>query len=265
MLDYTIHNAAKNQENLVLIHGFGGSSNIFYKQFDAYKEHFNVITINLPGHGHSPDILSYSKEFSIKLVTREVLRTLNALGIWRAHFVGVSLGSIIIHQLLQENPDRVKSVVLVGAVTRFNFSSKALLLLGKLIKGFTPHLWIYSFFAQIMMPKENHRKSREIFIKEAIKMKKSDFLGWYDIFWSIEESYQDVKSNAPHVPKLYVSGREDHLFLGPLIKDIENDHQANLVVLEKCGHVCNIESPKEFNEISVGFLLEQQEQQSQAN
>ncbi|MFC0560209.1 alpha/beta fold hydrolase [Halalkalibacter alkalisediminis] len=265
MLDYKIHNREKDQEDLVLIHGLGGNSSIFYKQFKHYKKEFNVITIELPGHGKSPDLHTYMEEFSYQVAAREVLTTLNSLGIKQAHFVGVSLGTIIIHYLLQDAPERVKSAVLAGTVTRFTPFSKGLLLLGKAIKDFTPYIWIYRLFARIMMPKSNHKQSRIIFIKEAIKMKRSNFLGWYDTCYSVEESYKDVQRIASGIPKLYVSGSEDHLFIGPLKEDIENDPNATLVVIEKCGHVCNLERAKEFNDLSLTFLLEQQEPMKQAN
>jgi pimeloyl-ACP methyl ester carboxylesterase len=265
MLDFKIHNKVEGQEDLVLIHGLGGNSSIFYKQFKEYKKQFNVITIELPGHGKSPDLHTYLEGFSYKVAAKEVVKTLNSLGIKKAHFVGVSLGTIIIHYLLQDAPDRVKSSVLAGTVTRFTPFSKVLLLLGKAIKDFTPYMWIYSLFAHIMMPKSNHRQSRVTFIKEAMKMKRSNFLGWYDTCYTIEQSYVDVQRTASDIPKLYVSGSEDHLFIGPLKEDIDNDPNATFVVIEKCGHVCNLERPKEFNEISLRFLLEQQEPMRQAN
>jgi pimeloyl-ACP methyl ester carboxylesterase len=265
MLDFKIHNKVEGQEDLVLIHGLGGNSSIFYKQFKQYKTQFNVITIELPGHGKSPDLHTYLEGFSSKVAAREVVKTLNLVGINKAHFVGVSLGTIIIHSLLQDAPHRVKSAVLAGALTRFTPYSKFLLFLGTAIKGFTPYMWIYSLFAHIMMPKSNHKQSRVTFIKEAMKMKRNNFLGWYDTCYTIEQSYVDVQRTASDVPKLYISGSEDHLFLGPLKEDIENDQNASLVVIEKCGHVCNLENPKEFNEISLRFLLKQQEPMRQAN
>ena len=265
MLDYKIHNREKDQEDLVLIHGFGGNSSIFYKQLKQYKKQFNVITIELPGHGKSPDLHTYLEGFSYQVAAKEVIKTLNSLGIKQAHFVGVSLGTIIIHYLLQDAPDRVKSAVLAGTVTRFTPFSKVLLFTGKAIKNFTPYIWIYRLFARIMMPKSNHTQARITFINEAMKMKRRNFLGWYDTCFTIEDSYKNVQRTASNIPKLYVSGSEDHLFIGPLKEDIKNDPNANLAIIEKCGHVCNLERAKVFNDLSLNFLLDQQEPMRQAN
>ncbi|WP_100374147.1 alpha/beta fold hydrolase [Bacillus sp. FJAT-45037] len=259
MLDYTIHQRDRNLEDVVLVHGFGGTSKIFRLQMKSYMEHFNVITIELPGHGESPDIDAYDEAFTWKLVTDEVEKTLDKIGIKKAHFVGVSLGTIIIHQLMQQAPERVKSTVMAGCVTKFTFSAKILLNIGKLIKPFTPHLWIYKLFAQIMMPKENHKKSRDIFIREAVKMKRKNFMGYYNAVQKVEMAYEYVQDYAAHVKKLYVSGSEDHFFIEALKEDIESDPNAQMVTFEKCGHLCNIERSRNFNEVSVNFLLEQVE------
>ncbi|MDV2683010.1 alpha/beta hydrolase [Alkalihalophilus lindianensis] len=259
MLDYTIHKKDSSLEDVVFIHGFGGNSKIFNLQLKSYKEHFNVITIELPGHGESADVDSYKESFSWQLAAREVVKTLEQLGVKKAHFVGVSLGTIIIHQILQDTPARVKSVVMAGTVTRFNLTSKALLTFGKLIKPFTPHLWIYKLFAQIMMPKANHKKSRDSFIREAVKMKRKNFMGWYDAVQTIETTYTKVQEKASHIKKLYISGSEDHFFIDTLKDDIKTDPNAQMIIFEKCGHLCNIEKYRKFNEVSVSFLLDQVE------
>ncbi|RPF56112.1 alpha/beta fold hydrolase [Aquisalibacillus elongatus] len=265
MLDYKIHNYIDGQDELVLIHGLGGNSNIFYKQLKSFKRHYNVITVELPGHGNSPDINSYTEDFSSQLAAQEVIKTLDSIGIHKAHFVGVSLGTIIIHDILKSAPEKVQSAILAGTVTRFTPFSKFLLALGTMVKDFTPYMWIYRLFARIMMPRSNHKESRLTFVKEAMKMKRTNFLGWYDLCHKIEKSIEHVHHFAPDTPKLYVSGNEDHLFLNPLTKDIKKDLNAKLVVINSCGHVCNIEKAKQFNEISLEFLSEQQSVLSQAN
>ncbi|MCP3030077.1 alpha/beta hydrolase [Halobacillus sp. A1] len=254
MLEYKVYSRVNGNEDLVLLHGIGGNSNIFYKQLKYYREHFNVITIHLPGHGNSPSLENYGKDFSQSLVAKEVLKTLDFLKIEKAHFVGISLGSVILHYIMKLNPERVASAVLSGAITRFNLFSKFLLLVGRTIKSITPHLWIYYLFAHIIMPKANHKKSRDIFIKEAKKMKREDFIGWFNSVNKVAQSYDLVPKIAGKIPKLYVSGSEDHLFIENLQKDIKQDLNAKMKIIERCGHVCNIERYKEFNRITIDFL-----------
>ena len=256
MLDYKYYLSENTITNeiIVLLHGIGGNSRIFYKQIDEFKRDFNVLAIDLPGHGKSSNINEYKEKFSYDLVVNEIEKTMDKLSIKKAHFVGISLGSIVIHQILQKSPGRVKSAVLGGTITGFSFFPNMLLALGNLVKSFTPHIWLYSLIAHIMMPKANHRKSRNVFIKEAAKMKRDNFLGWLKIIPKAHMTYKRVQLKSSHIPKLYISGEEDHLFVRRLLKDIAGDKNAEITILNECGHVCNIEKAAEFNEASLNFI-----------
>jgi pimeloyl-ACP methyl ester carboxylesterase len=56
------------------------------------------------------------------------------------------------------------------------------------------------------------------------------------------------------IQSLYVMGEEDHLFLPSIKKITENQKNAMLHVIEKCGHVVNVEQPNIFNTQSIAFL-----------
>ncbi|WP_255437495.1 alpha/beta fold hydrolase [Thalassobacillus sp. CUG 92003] len=254
MLEYKIHSNVASNDHLILIHGMGGNSNIFYRQIKDYSKHFNVITLHLPGHGNSPSLESYTDGFSYTVVAQEIVKTMDHLNIERAHFLGVSLGTVILHHLLKERPERVQSVILAATITRFTFISKFLFQIGKMIKSITPHTWIYKLFAHIIMPKPNHKKSRDIFIREAQKMRREDFIGWFKTFGKVKTSYDEVIKHAKDIPKLYISGREDHLFLNSVKEDIKKDKNAVMRIIEKCGHVCNIEGYQKFNDITLDFF-----------
>ena len=258
MLDYKYYTAenAPTKETIILLHGIGGNSKIFYKQIDEFKKDYNLLAIDLPGHGKSPDIDSYHENFSFDLVVNEIKKTMDHLVIKKGHFVGISLGSIIIHNILQKAPERVTSAVLGGAVTGFNLLSNILLVMGKAVKKVAPHMWLYSLFANIMMPKKNHKKSRNIFIKEAKKMKRANFFSWFGIIPKAKSTYKNVQIKSKNIPKLYISGEEDHLFVKRLLIDVKGDNNAEIMLLKQCGHVCNIEKPLEFNEAALDFIKE---------
>ena len=59
------------------------------------------------------------------------------------------------------------------------------------------------------------------------------------------------------IPILYTMGKEDYLFLGP-VKEMVNQHKNSLLLtIQKCGHVCNVESPELFNQHSLEFIGQQ--------
>ncbi|MDT9024111.1 MULTISPECIES: alpha/beta fold hydrolase [Rossellomorea] len=257
MLEYNVHQGV-GKEYVVFLHGIGGNSRIFGKQLDIFKKSYNVITIHLPGHGESPSVESYNEKFTIDLNVREVLKVLDHLKVERAHFIGISLGSVLIHALLQTAPNRVKSAVLGGGITRFNLLSNTLLKIGDAVKNIIPFMWLYKIFAYIMMPKSNHKVSRKLFIREAKKMNRNDFLGWYRLTPYVKSTYASVQERASHIPKLYISGKEDHLFVQSLDQDTKGDPSATKVFIEDCGHVCNVEKPREFNRLALDFIYKNQ-------
>lgn len=253
MLDYRLYKG-HGSEYIVLLHGIGGNSNIFYKQLKPFLKKYNIVAINMPGHGASPDIDSYNYRLSFDMIVKEILHTLDHLAIRKAHFIGISLGSIIVHHLLQTKPERVRSAVLGGAITRLNLFAKSLIKLAWMIRNFIPFMWLYRILAWILMPRDNHKGSRRFFIQEAYKMKRKNFLAWYPLAGDVKTTYSKVQEKSADVPKLYISGAEDHMFVRELAKDLHGDESSELVILEQCGHVCNIEKAEEFNQLSLEFM-----------
>ncbi len=106
-----------SQEWVVFVHGAGGSSSIWFKQIKAYKQHFNLLLVDLRGHGKSNQLLKelISNRYTFGAVTQDILKVLDHLKIHSAHFVGMSLGTIIVRNLAELAGERVKSMVLGGA------------------------------------------------------------------------------------------------------------------------------------------------------
>ena len=156
---------------ITFIHGAGGSSTIWHKQVKVLKEHFNLLLIDLRGHGMSND-LPVNNDYSLNVVVDEVVEVIQYLNIKKFHFIGVSLGTIIITKISDLHPKIVDKVILSGAITSFSTRTLFLLRTAQAIKGFTPNIILYRLFALIIMPSKEHRVSRRVFINEAKKDKK---------------------------------------------------------------------------------------------
>ena len=256
MLYYKKYNSSKDKDWVVFIHGAGGSSSIWFSQLRDFKKHFNVLLIDLRGHGKSKDLLQkyYEEDYSFEFISQDVVDVLDHLEFDKAHFIGVSLGTIIIRTLGEIAPDRVKSAVLCGAITRLNIRSRILVFLGHTFKRFIPYMWLYKFFAWIIMPKKRHAKSRNLFIREAKKLYQKEFLRWFKLTNEVNPLLRYFKEREVKSPMLYVMGSEDHMFLPP-VKSIVKEHtNSTLKVIDNCGHVCNVERPGAFNRVSIEYL-----------
>lgn len=253
---YKKYERSEDKDWVVFIHGAGGSSSIWFQQLKAFKKFFNVLLVDLRGHGKSKDALQkyYDREYTFDDISRDVLEVLDHLEIKKAHFVGVSLGTIIIRNLNDLEPERVKSAILCGAITRLNIRSRFLVSMGNLFKRVVPYMWLYKLFAWIIMPRKRHAKARNLFIREAKKLYQKEFLRWFKLTNSVNPLLRYFKEKESTTPMLYVMGDEDHMFLPPVRKIVADHEMACLEVIDNCGHVCNVEKPKDFNEVSLGFL-----------
>ncbi|MCG7497264.1 alpha/beta hydrolase [Vibrio sp. Of7-15] len=245
-----------SQDWVVFVHGAGGSSSIWFKQIKAYKKHFNLLLLDLRGHGKSNQVLKeiLSNPYTFKVVTTDILKVLDHLKIQSAHFVGISLGTILIRNLAELAPERVKSMVLGGAVTRLDVRSQVLVKLGDWCKHIIPYMWLYRLFAYIMMPKKAQRESRHLFIREAKKLCQKEFKRWFKLAADVNPLMKYFKEREVSIPTLYLMGENDYMFIKP-VKDMVALHQKSyLTEFRDCGHVCNVEKPDEFNHHSIEFI-----------
>ncbi len=229
---------------------------MWYKQIKDFKEQFNLLLIDLRGHGKSTNLPQaiYQKEYTFEDVTRDIIEVLDHLKMPPAHFMGVSLGTIIARQLAEMEPWRVKSLVLAGAVTRLNIKSRVLVFLGNTFKKVIPYMWLYRLFAYIILPRKQHSESRNLFIREAKKLCQKEFIRWFKLTKDINPLLRYFKEVDIRIPTLYVMGDQDVMFLEPVIQIVKEHRNAMLQVLEHCGHVVNVERPQEFNKLSMAFL-----------
>ena len=243
---------------VVFIHGAGGSSSIWFRQLKDYQENFNVLLVDLRGHGKSKEMSTmkkyYKEKYSFKTVSKDVLEAVRENNIEKAHFVGVSLGTIIIRTIAEMEPDIVKSAVMCGAITRLDIRSRVLVWLGHTFKKIVPFIWLYKLFAWVIMPKKNHEESRSLFVQDAKNLARKEFLKWFKLTYDVNPLLRYFKEKEMEPPTLYIMGEEDHMFLPPVKKMVEEFERSELEIVAGSGHVVNIDNPKMFNEISIAFL-----------
>ncbi len=250
-MNYKIYNNNSN-EWVLLIHGLGGSINTWKYQIKDLNE-YNVIAVDLEGHGGS------SFEKRKRLLTRsasEIYDVLEKENIGKVHVIALSLGTLVAMEFAYLYKDKVKSIVLAGFVLNMNIGCKSLLAFLEGIKYIIPKRVFYPLFANLMMPCRNHKKSRNFFIRESIKMRSSAFRMWLsELFrtqFKLKEYLITIKENK--LPVLFISGKQDYLFVNSVKRTQKKISDATLCFIEKCGHVCSIEKHNEFNGLVVNFL-----------
>ncbi|HEX7240407.1 MAG TPA: alpha/beta hydrolase [Longimicrobiaceae bacterium] len=256
MLHHKTFVLGPEHEWVVFVHGAGGSSTIWYRQLREFRKHFNLLLVDLRGHGESQDVVRPRGEepYTFREVSEDILEVLDHLEIASAHFVGISLGTIVIRDLGEAAPERIRSMVLGGAITRLTLRSRFLVRAGTLVRRFVPFMWLYRLFAWIIMPKKRHEKSRLLFVNEARKVARKEFLRWWRLTQEVNPLLRFFEEKELPIPTLYLMGEEDHMFLPPVRRIVSRHRSSTLRVLEDCGHVCNVDQADLFNRLSIDFF-----------
>ncbi len=97
--------------NVVLVHGFLGSSKIFEPLTEHLLHRFCVTTIDLPGFGRSHDI---PVPPTVEELSRLVAATIDSSGLKRCAILGHSLGAWIALEISLQQPDLLDRMVLYG-------------------------------------------------------------------------------------------------------------------------------------------------------
>ena len=254
MLFHKIFSHKSSKTWVVFVHGAGGSNAVWFRQLRDFKKHFNVLLIDLRGHGKSKANYSEEELYKFEEIAHDVIKTMDHLKIEKAHFVGISLGCIVIRAIDKLAPGRAASIILGGAVVQFNKRINVLVSMAKLLNSILPYMWLYKLNAWILIPSKQHAQSRNLFIREAIKLGEKEFKKWLNMSDEIRRSLKEFLIKEASAPVLYLMGERDHMFL-PMVTDLVKKHfNSKLEVINNSGHVCNLDQPDVFNERSIHFI-----------
>ena len=255
MIKYRKHIHPTSNEWITFLHGAGASSAIWYKQIRFFADRYNVLLIDLRGHGESKQsIISDVKcKYTFPEITKDVIEVLEFEKIEKSHFAGISLGTIIIRQIAETCPEKVISMIMGGAVLEFNMRAKILLFFGNIIKSVVPYLFLYKIFAFAIMPK--HKKTRNLFINEASKIYNNELRRLFTLTIGINAVFKFFRKTELPIPTIYLMGEDDYMFLSTIKKLMQNHTRySQLVIVPNSGHVVNIDNPEFFNNQTLIFL-----------
>ncbi len=241
---------------LLLIHGAGGSTRTWKKQKDALSAAYNLLIVDLPGHGQSKHRQTISqRNYDFDIISNKVWEVVDHLKIRNVHLLGVSLGAIIAMKMRILRPVNVVSVVLAGAIVRLDTKMKVIASLSLKLAEVFGFERLYKFVAWLVLPKKNHKKSREIFIRESKHLTDSEFRRWTGMYGKcLNDTLKQIYEAVSEIPTLLIMGEQDHFFLKQAKKYVNLHKNVHMKIVEKCGHIVNLEKAERFNEICLQYL-----------
>ncbi len=97
---------------VLLIHGLGGSSNVWGAQAPALSRFFRIIVPDLRGAGRS----AARDGINVTTMVADLVELLDRLAITQAHTIGHSFGSVLAQHLAVNHPTRVGRLGLIGPI-----------------------------------------------------------------------------------------------------------------------------------------------------
>jgi pimeloyl-ACP methyl ester carboxylesterase len=235
---------------VVMIHGLGGTSNLFQPQMEALRGH-KVVRIDLPGSGRSPPPAG---EASLRGFAEAVIGLTGLLGIGRAHYVGHSLGTIVCQQIAAAQPSAARSLVLFGALaepaeaTRAGLKARAELARREGMAGIADQIVQNALSAATRA----NEPAAVAFVRESLMRQNPE---GYARTCEALAAAEAVDARLIGAPTLLVTGDADTVNPVSVARDLAGRIRgARLVTVDRGGHWLTVEKPAECNRCIAEFV-----------
>ena len=236
---------------LILIHGFLGSSKMWEPQINFFKNHFRVITPDLPGFGKSNKAKSHN---SIQSIANLLMDCLEEKKIDKFYLLGHSMGGMIVQEMAKEYGNKIVKLICYSTgprgemperfesvdQSRENLKKKGLEILAKNI-------------AKTWFVRKENAKYFDICIeagKQTSTKAADDALIAFKN-WNGVDTLKNIKNET-----LIVWGDQDKSYNLEQIKTLEKSiKKSKLVIFKNCAHNVHLEQPDQFNNTIKNFLL----------
>ena len=248
------HTISHKKPVMVMLHGLGGGYANWYGQIHALKVPYDLLLIELPSHGRSPVLMS-EMEISYDALVEKILEVVDHLGIKKAHYAGVSLGTMLVKYIVLNHPERVDKYVLAGPIGDFTFVLRTAINFVRHLFPIAPLEFILRLVALVVMPYKISKYGRDVFLACARKLAKKEFIAWCKLltkFKDIQRTFQQTMGDEPN--GLYLVGALDHDFIPMLTRD--NNRVKNSFFIPDAGHICIADQANAVNRHIISFIGE---------
>ncbi len=245
-------------EPIVWISGTGNSGRIWEEhQIPRFSPGHRCITFDLRGTGESD---SPDEPYGVEDFANDVIGLTEHLGLGSAHFVGMSLGSVIVQQLAITRPDLVRSAILLATWSstrrehhiRRWFEAR----LGALEEGPLPVFRRFAFImwapSMVDFHSEEIARLEENFAASAASQPVRAYVNHFKADLAVDTM---DRLEAITCPTLVVYGKEDLITL-PWYNQAVADRirDSKIVEIDGAGHYAFLERPQAVNDAIAEFL-----------
>jgi pimeloyl-ACP methyl ester carboxylesterase len=242
---------------VLLIHGLGSSQLDWSRQVPVLARTHHVVTYDQRGHGASSHPL---RAFTMRDLALDAAVLIRRLGLARCHVVGLSLGGMVAFQLAVDEPELVRSLVIVNSgpeVVPRTLKERWTLLLRRALSRVLPMRSLAAMIVGRLFPHPEQQALRTEFVerfagnhKPSYRKAMAAIIGW---------SVSDRIGTVTH-PVLVVTGDRDYTTVDRKRQYVDRLPRATLAVVENSGHATPIDQASAFNELVLRFLADVDEE-----
>jgi 3-oxoadipate enol-lactonase len=248
---YSFHYYASGSvanELIIFLHPAFADHRIFDTQIDYFAANYRVITLDMPGHG-----LSQTGKAKIDHAIHHIHSIMENERYNKAHFVGVSMGSLIAQYFALHYTEKVQSLTVLGGYdinadnTELNKAQRS-----ENIKWIVKALFSMNSFRRYVARVSVNRPEQQAKIYEMAKLfTRKSFLAMSGLA-NVVKHRVDVVLNYPF---LILTGEKDLELAIRMSKKwhLENP-SSEFHLIKNAGHCANMDDPEAFNGILMKFV-----------
>ncbi len=249
-----ICDSEKGEHCVVLLHGYLESMLVWESFVPLLYKDLRVVTLDIPGHGIS---IVEGEEHSMDFLATIIRDGLLALGIERCTVVGHSMGGYVALAMCELFPEMIEGLVLLSSTPNADTDEKrknrereiALVKAGK--KEALANVAPAAGFA---VANRGRMKDYIMDLVEQVYITEDEgvvaLLGGM-----MSRRDQNEMMRGAKFPQLFILGKhDDYIPYDVAQKIVESHPQAQVVWLEKSGHMGFLEQPKECAEAILSFV-----------
>jgi len=241
-----------NGEPVIMIHGLGGTANVFTPLLAAFARH-RTIRFDLPGSGRS---FRVEGTLSLDLFVERTLLVMQRAGVERAHVMAHSMGTIVATHLAAANPGRVASLSLFGPLLAPSETARAAIRARAAEARRGDMQPIADALLRVSIAAETRvRKPVAVaFVRESLLRQDPD---GYARTCEALAAMEPADTSKIDCPTLLVTGDEDAVAPPQAVRMMgERIAGSRVEVLRGCGHWTPVEKPEECIGLLKRFLVE---------
>ncbi len=254
---YTVHyytSGDPTKELIVFLHPAFADHRCFDKQIDYFAKEYRIVTIDMLGHGLSKVDKAKDKiDFSINHINS----ILKLEGYNNAHFVGVSMGTLIAQYYALNHPESVLSLSILGGYD-INSDNKEIAKAqrSEQIKWISKAIFsMNSLRSYVSKSVVSQAEEQVRFYEMAGLFTRKSFT----VMSGLGKVLQKRENIKRDYPLLILSGDKD-IELAKIMskKWHESELSSIYALIENAGHCANMDNSEDFNRIVMDFIKQKE-------